>query len=322
LFEDKALSEATVASGHESLAEHIARLRQRKHEVPVISDDPEAKVKREKAKPKEKPFIRRPSSRNPDFYEVLVRPGNYLFREGDPADLLYVIISGSIEIRLDSTNFVIATLEDGECFGEQALLYKGRRGASAFAPEQAICLEITAESMLKSIEAQPVLVQKTLRAMMLQLIHRNEMRKHIREKTESPTELNFTEDTPAGVLFQRISKDLTLKTVVIDKPQALTAMINSQKGFIVASGQVLITKNDHSFLCGEGMTIGIAEALANEPVNEKFEIQKTLNGWVIDGPKAFDYFAQMNSGLFGICRGIVARTLDLQDVPNWKRDIF
>ena len=307
----------------ESLSERIARLRERKYEIPQSDGGGEgeqnfAKIK----KPKLRPIIRRPSGRNPDFFEVLIKPGHYLFREGDPADHLYVVISGSIEIRLDSTDFVIATLSDGECFGEQAMLYKGRRGASAFAREQAICLEITADTLLKSIEAQPVLVQKTLRAMMLQLIHRNEMRKHIREKTESPTELQFTDDTPAGSLFQRISKDLTLKTIIVDSVQSLQNLISHHKGLIISSGEVIISRSEHSFICGEGMTIGIAEALSREPVMEKFEIKKSLNAWVVDGPVAFKYFSQMNSGLFGICRGIIARTLDLQDVPNWKRDFF
>lgn len=157
---------------------------------------------------------------------------------------------------------------------------------------------------------------------MLQLIHRNEMRKHIREKTESPQELQFDDDTPAGSLFKRISKDLTLKTIIVDSSQALQNLIENHKGLIISSGEVIISRSGHSFICGEGMTIGIAEALSKEPVIETFEIKKSLNAWLIDGPIAFKYFSQMNSGLFGICRGIIARTLDLQDVPNWQRDFF
>ncbi len=34
----------------------------------------------------------------------------------------------------------------------QAMLYQGRRGASAYAREQAICLEITTEILAKAIE--------------------------------------------------------------------------------------------------------------------------------------------------------------------------
>ena len=316
------MPDRTNRTAEETLTERIARLRQRKFDVPAITDDPSKPSTFKQNNPVERPIIRRPSQRNKDFYEVLIRPGNYLFREGDPADHLYVVIQGSIEIRLESTDFLIATLGDGECFGEQAMLYKGRRGASAFAREQAICLEIEAETLGKAIEAQPDLVQKTLRAMMLQLIHRNEMRKHIREKTASPLELFFNNETPAGSLFNRVAKDLSLKTVMIASTVALNTLFENRQGLIIASGEVIVSKGKTSFICGEGMTIGIAEALAKEPVTERFEIKKALNGWVIDGPLAYKYFAQMNSGLFGICRGIIARTLDLQDVPNWKRDFL
>ena len=148
----------------QTLAEHIASLRERKYEVPVIRDPDEvidvAVADVEKKRDEIRPIIRRPSSRNPEFFEVLIKPGHYLFHEGDPADHLYVVLGGSIEIRLDESDTVIATLGQGESFGEQAILYRGRRGASAFAREQALCLEITAESLTKAIEAQPSLFRK------------------------------------------------------------------------------------------------------------------------------------------------------------------
>jgi CRP-like cAMP-binding protein len=310
----------TANTSTEQLGNRIAELRAhvREHHTPRKVQVGARKTV--DGKPLERPVIRRPSSRNPDFYEVLVRPGNYLFREGDPADHLYVVISGSIEIRLDSSNFLIATLGDGECFGEQAMLYQGRRGASAYAREQAICLEITTEILAKAIESQPTLVQKALRAMMLQLIHRNEMRKIVREKGASPCELNFPAESPAGSLFQRIAKDKSLSTVVVPSNAALKTMLSNHQGLIVSAGSLSITRGSHTFLCGEGMTIGVAEAVAREQVVEAYNITSSLNGWVIDGPQAFKYFERMPSGLFGICRGIIARTLDLEVVPNWQRD--
>lgn len=308
----------------ETIAEHIARLRQRKYDIPVIRD-PDSPLEDTNTRSKNKrevirPIIRRPSSRNPEFFEVLVKPGHYLFREGDPADHLYVVIGGSVEIRLDASDFLIATLGQGESFGEQAILYKGKRGASAFAREQLLCLEITSESLTKSIEAQPLFVQKTLRAMMLQLIQRNEMRRHIREKSKNPVELSFPKDSPAGSLFDRITKDLTMKMVHIDSTSALNAMIERRDGLIVSSGSVRISSGEGEFLCGEGMAIGLCEAIAQEPCHEKIEVVKTLNGWLVDGPKLYQYFSNMNSGLFGICRGIVCRTLDITDAPNFKKN--
>jgi CRP-like cAMP-binding protein len=309
----------------QTLAEHIASLRQRKYEVPVIRDPDDvaedAVTDVKKKRDEIRPIIRRPSSRNPEFYEVLIKPGHYLFHEGDPADHLYVVLSGSIEIRLDASDTVVATLGQGESFGEQAILYKGMRGASAFAREQALCLEITAASLTRAIEAQPLFVQKTLRAMMLQLNQRNEMRRLIREKAEFPLELNFPAETPSGALYERITKDLTMKMVHVDSTAAVKAMIDRQDALIVSSGSLKIKHGKGEFLCGEGMIIGLCEAISDEPCVEQFEVTKTLNGWLINGPKLLQYFSGMNSGLFGICRGIICRTLDIERAPNFKRDI-
>ena len=71
-------------------------------------------------------------------------------------------------------------------------------GASAFAREQALCLEITAASLTRAIEAQPLFVQKTLRAMTLQLNQRNEMRRLIREKVEFPVDSKFPSGHAVG----------------------------------------------------------------------------------------------------------------------------
>ena len=66
----------------QTLAEHIASLRQRKYEVPVIRDPDdvgdESDANTEKKREEIRPIIRRPSSRNPEFFEVLIKPGHYL----------------------------------------------------------------------------------------------------------------------------------------------------------------------------------------------------------------------------------------------------
>ena len=112
-----------------------------------------------------------------------------------------------------------------------------------------------------------------------------------------------------------------MKMVHIDSTAALGAMIERQDALIVSSGALTIKHLKGEFLCGEGMVVGLCEAISGEYCAEKFEVTKTLNGWLINGPQLFQYFSAMNSGLFGICRGIVCRTLDIEQAPNFKRDI-
>ena len=112
----------------------------------------ESDANTEKKREEIRPIIRRPSSRNPEFFEVLIKPGHYLFHEGDPADHLYVVLSGSIEIRLDGSDTVIATLDQGESFGEQAILYNGRepdpchRGPAVVRTENATGHDVATQS--------------------------------------------------------------------------------------------------------------------------------------------------------------------------------
>ena len=60
-----------------------------------------------------------------------VRAGEWLFREGDPADAAYVIAMGRLEVVDEGPpETVIRTLKRGDVLGELALLQEGRRTAS------------------------------------------------------------------------------------------------------------------------------------------------------------------------------------------------
>ncbi|MBK9031696.1 MAG: Crp/Fnr family transcriptional regulator [Myxococcales bacterium] len=77
-------------------------------------------------------------------------PGCVLFREGDPGDFMYVIQSGTVEIRRGER--VLAVLPPGEFLGEMALINARPRSATAVVREPARLLVIEArtfEAMLR-----------------------------------------------------------------------------------------------------------------------------------------------------------------------------
>lgn len=81
--------------------------------------------------------------------------GAVLFREGEPGDAMYVIQSGSVEIRrtIGEQERVLAVLPAGEFLGEMALLNHRPRSATAVVREPSRLLVIdgrTFESMLRS----------------------------------------------------------------------------------------------------------------------------------------------------------------------------
>lgn len=61
------------------------------------------------------------------------RPGDVIFREGEPGRHLYVLKAGSVEVsrsRPDGTAEVLRQLHPGEAFGEMALLRRAPRNAT------------------------------------------------------------------------------------------------------------------------------------------------------------------------------------------------
>jgi CRP-like cAMP-binding protein len=71
---------------------------------------------------------------------VKVEAGRRLIREGDVAWMFFVVLSGAVEVKRRSR--VLSTLEEGEYFGELALLGRRQRTATVVAtePTEVFCL--------------------------------------------------------------------------------------------------------------------------------------------------------------------------------------
>lgn len=86
--------------------------------------------------------------------------GTLLFRAGDPADSLYFIFSGEIEVWIDSGSghhLRLTTLGPGMVVGEVALLNQNRRTANVSAATDAVCLEIRFDA-LQDVQRTKLLV--------------------------------------------------------------------------------------------------------------------------------------------------------------------
>jgi CRP-like cAMP-binding protein len=71
-----------------------------------------------------------------EMHQVVVAPGEAVFRVGDPGDAFYIVERGECDI-VDARGETIATCVAGKCFGEMALLSNRPRGASAIAGTRA-----------------------------------------------------------------------------------------------------------------------------------------------------------------------------------------
>jgi CRP-like cAMP-binding protein len=126
-----------------------------------------------------------------------VKAGTILFRENDPGDAMFVILSGRVAIlkrvmeRVDKT---LAILDTGEYFGEMSLLLKADRTATAKIVEDAEIVEVTRDTF-KQVLQEHYEIGVTL---LIQLAHRLE--KANEEAILSALELELSKRKPVSYL--------------------------------------------------------------------------------------------------------------------------
>ncbi len=113
-------------------------------------------------------------------------PGEILFRQGNPGVGMYIIQEGTIEIVYEPTDDTLATLSNGDFFGELALLNETPRSATAVARTESVLYGLFRPDLLGLVERDPSLgVQLLLRMSQViseRLIQTNEQVQELRER--------------------------------------------------------------------------------------------------------------------------------------------
>lgn len=87
--------------------------------------------------------------------QKLYRPGEIVFKQGDRGDESYVVLRGQVDIILEESAQPIATLKNGQIFGEQAFLDGGARVAKAVCAQPTILLVLTRSAFNDLIQHEP-----------------------------------------------------------------------------------------------------------------------------------------------------------------------
>lgn len=90
---------------------------------------------------------------SPIFTEVQYGPGQIVFKQGDPAEAMYIVKQGSVEVIQGDPGKIIAYLTAGECFGEMALVHETPRTATIRVPESATVVRLP-KAALKELRAR------------------------------------------------------------------------------------------------------------------------------------------------------------------------
>ncbi|HPG30092.1 MAG TPA: cyclic nucleotide-binding domain-containing protein [bacterium] len=80
-----------------------------------------------------------------------------IFEEGDESDALYILMKGrvaiEIQLQMKSDKASVHTVEEGQVFGEFALIDKAPRSASAIAVKESTLLEISINDLNKLMDS-------------------------------------------------------------------------------------------------------------------------------------------------------------------------
>ncbi|MGF1552600.1 MAG: Crp/Fnr family transcriptional regulator [Paracoccaceae bacterium] len=105
--------------------------------------------------------------------EVRFTAGDVIFREGDPALDVFLVLGGEVDITLRAEGrhgmAHVASLGAGEVFGEMSIVDRGPRSATAVAAGPTVCLRFPAERVLDLIRERPETTLEILRTLVTRL---------------------------------------------------------------------------------------------------------------------------------------------------------
>ncbi len=105
-------------------------------------------------------------------YERIFAPGDVIFNEGDPGEVLFVIQSGEVEISRHglSGRLAVARLAAGEFFGEMSVVVGELRTARAVAVTDCRLLELDAQTLEAMCVERPEIAIRIIRRLTDRLV--------------------------------------------------------------------------------------------------------------------------------------------------------
>ena len=106
------------------------------------------------------------------FTQKLYRPSEKIFSKGDSGNEAYVVMRGQIQIHLAEKSLPIATISNGQIFGELAFLDGAPRVAHAVANQASILLVIQRAAFSDLVQREPHLGSIVMRNIAIELSNR------------------------------------------------------------------------------------------------------------------------------------------------------
>jgi CRP/FNR family transcriptional regulator, cyclic AMP receptor protein len=102
---------------------------------------------------------------------VQLAPGDFLFREGEKRDKMYVLLEGEMDVRLG--DYVVETAGEGALIGEMALIDDSPRCANALAKTACRLVPIDQQRFHFLVQQHPHFATHVMKALANRLRHMN-----------------------------------------------------------------------------------------------------------------------------------------------------
>ena len=114
-------------------------------------------------------------------YRQRLRSEEFLFRENDPGDAFYIILSGSVEVFVEAIDKHLTNLGAGKFLGELSLMLGIPRTASVRALEETILFAINKEGFQKVLTERPDLSEQIIQEIVKHKEELSERQQELRE---------------------------------------------------------------------------------------------------------------------------------------------
>ncbi len=151
-----------------------------------------------------------------------------IIHKGDPGRDFYVIISGKVNV-LNDAGIPIATLNEGEVFGEMSLICDEDIGATIQAKEDSEILNIDQINFKYMLDKYPVLHRYFTRLMAKRLSQSNK----VRSEDYASGMMGKLEEIPPEALFQTLHVNAKTGILTINQLSGGTARFSMRQGALI-----------------------------------------------------------------------------------------
>jgi len=108
-----------------------------------------------------------------DDNPVILAPGEILFKAGDAADGMFVLLEGSLDILIGDN--AVENSKRGAIIGELALVDQSPRGATVVARERSVLAKIDERRFQRLVQQNPFFATHVMKELADRLRHMNEL---------------------------------------------------------------------------------------------------------------------------------------------------